>query len=148
VIVKDTDAREDMRAALREAREHYRSSPVVIGVQDTEQECWLITGFDPADAEKSRMDDICRGDFPPGVGFDPRGCSERLTATKKDTEKLSPKRVLNYLVGGDRDRAYRGLHADNHATLKDRGKGNGLSDFLEDLEQRLVRGVFGVVVQS
>jgi hypothetical protein len=115
-------------------------------MQHTELECWLIAAFEPRSAdESSRLAEICRGDEP-GVGFDPRPQSEKLTATKRDHEKLSPKRVLRYLTADDRSRGLEGLKRESHPLLKVRGKGNGLSDFLTDLERRLVQVVFGVRV--
>jgi hypothetical protein len=148
VIVKDTDNQDDVREVLREARNQYRESDVVIGMQHTELECWLIAAFDPQSAdEQSRLDEICRGDGP-GVGFDPRPQSERLTATKREYEKLSPKRVLRHLIGNDRSRRLDGLSRSCHQLLKDRGRGNGLADFLSDLEWRLVAAAFGERVEN
>ncbi len=144
VIVKDTDAQDDAREALQEARARYPD--VVIGMQHTELECWLIAGFDPQSADETiRLAEICRGEKP-GVGFDPRERSEALTATKRENEKLSPKRVLNHLTCGERSRAMQGLTHTEHHRLKDRGKQNGLADFLNDLELRLVRVLFNVHV--
>ncbi len=148
VLVKDTDAQDEVREALQDARDQYRDSPVVIGMQHTELECWLIAAFDPQSAdEQSRLTEICRGDGP-GVGFDPRPHSERLTATKREQEKLSPKRVLRHLIGDDRSRQLEGLQQTWHQLLKTRGTGNGLADFLSDIERRLVAVVFAVRVDG
>lgn len=153
VIVKDTEADDDTRAALEQARLRYQSERLVIGVLHTELECWLLAGFDPEDdGERERFADVCRGEFPPGVGFNPCEKSHQLTATKKEDQKNSPKRVLRQLTGeqqpndGDqltaRSRAC--LHRSRHAVLADRGTENGLADFLRDIERRLVFSVFGV----
>jgi hypothetical protein len=147
VVVKDTDAQEDVREALQESRTRYQKS-AVIGMQHTEFECWLIAAFEPQSVdETARLAEICRGDGP-GVGFDPRLQSERLTATKRDQEKLSPKRVLRHLTRDDRSRGLDGLRGAAHQMLMDRGIGNGLADFLSDLERNLVRVVFGVQTTS
>lgn len=123
---------------------HYPN--VVVGMQHTELECWLLAGFDPqSEVEKARLDEICRGDDP-GIGFDPRVLSKNLTATGPDDKKLSSKRVLRHLIGDNKSRAMDGLHHAKHKMLKSRGKGNGLAYFLEDIEQRLVRDVFNVRV--
>ncbi len=147
VIVKDTDndqARADQLRAVRALLEA-KKLLAVLGVQHTELECWLLCGFDPeTDAERQRLTEVCRGEFPPGVGFNPCEKSHQLTATKKDQDKLSPKRVLNHLTNGDPTRAITGLHRDRHAVLKARGTENGLAEFLRDIEQRLIFGVFGV----
>lgn len=149
VIVRDTDAEVGRRDQLRDVRQLVAKAkmPVAIGIQHPEQECWLIAGFDPAnDSETERLDQLRRDDYPkgPGIGFDPRSRSHDLTATKKDQEKLSPKRVLNHLTAGDRERALQGLHCGNHATLTQRGEHNGLADFLHDVRHQLIRRVFGV----
>jgi hypothetical protein len=144
VIVKDTDASNDARDAIQEARAKYPD--VVIGMQHTELECWLIAAFEPRSAdETTRLNEMCRGEKQ-GVGFDPRARSEALTATKRDQEKLSPKRVLNYLTNNDWPRAIDGLNQTSHQLLKERGKQNGLADFLADLEGRLIRVLFNVLV--
>jgi hypothetical protein len=140
VVLKDTDAKDDARQAIQEARNQFPA--IVVGMLHTEMECWLIAAFEPlSETETARLADICRGDGP-GVGFDPRSRSEELTATKREHEKLSPKRVLRFLAAGDRSRELNGLAREFHSRLKDRGKGNGLAEFLSDLEMRLVRSAF------
>jgi hypothetical protein len=146
VIVRDTDADAGRRDQLQEVRQLVAKMPVVIGVQHTEQECWLISAFVPqGDVEEERLRDMDRGDLP-GCGFNPCLRSHDLTATKADHDgiKLSPKRVLRHLTAGDRSRAMDGLHRDNHGTLLERGEHNGLADFLGDIRERLIRVVFGV----
>ncbi len=147
VIVKDTDndtARADQLNDVRALLE-VKQLPAVLGVQHTELECWLLAGFQPGDdSERNRLAEVCRGDFPPGVGFNPCEKSHQLTATKKDQDKLSPKRVLNHLTNSDPARAITGLHRNHHAVLAARGTENGLADFLLDIEKRLIFGVFGV----
>lgn len=146
IFVKDTDADEECRNALRNLRARYDTESLVIGYQHTELECWLIAAFEPTDDdEKQRLRDMDAGELP-GCGFNPCLRSHDLTATKADHDeiKLSPKRVLRYLTSGDRSRAIGGLHRDNHATLTQRGEHNGLADFLKDIRERLIRVVFGV----
>ncbi len=114
--------------------------PAVLGIQHTEQECWLLAGFDhESDDEKQRLAKVCQE-----IGFSPCEQSQGLIATGKDHEKNSPKRVLKHLTNGDRTRELQGLHRDRHAVLKVRGSENGLAEFLRDIEQRLIFGVFGV----
>lgn len=127
----------------------YQGESLIVGIQHTENECWLISGFDPdTNEERERLTQLQRDDYPKGsgIGFDPRPCSERLTATGKDNEKLGPKRVLRHLTGDDQNRRQKGLHRDRHTILKSRGGGNGLTDFFRDIEQRLIPSVFGVRV--
>lgn len=157
VIVKDTEADETAREVLKQARTRYASERLIVGMLHTELECWLLAGFDPEDeGERDRFAAVCKGDFPPGVGFDPCVKSHDLTATKKEDEKNSPKRVLRHLTGeqqpnsGDhltpRSRAC--LHRNQHAVLKARGTENGLRDFLRDIERRLILNLFGVRVAA
>jgi hypothetical protein len=146
VIVKDTDADEECRDAIRNLRVLYEAERLVIGYQHAELECWLIAAFEPTDGhERQRLRDMDHGELP-GCGFNPCLRSHDLTNTGPDHDgiKLSPKRVLRYLTAGDRSRALHGLHRDNHATLIQRGEHNGLADFLGDIRSRLIRGVFGV----
>jgi len=142
VVVKDTDAKEESRVALLEARTQYDADNIVVGMQHTELECWLIAAFEPeSQEEQTRLSTLLRGELP-GIGFDPRNRSEELTATKKDTEKLSPKRVLDHLTLKDFYRSVTGLSRHFHARLKERGSRNGLADFLSDVEWRLLKSLF------
>lgn len=146
VLVKDTDADEECRDALVALRERYAEEEIVIGIEHTELECWLVSAFVPQDDdERQRLRDMDGGELP-GCGFNPCLRSHDLTATKADHDgiKLSPKRVLRYLTAGHRPRVMRDLHRDNHGTLVARGEHNGLADFLGDIRTRLIRVMFGV----
>ena len=77
------------------------------------------------------------------VVVDPRFQSDELTASKNDQAKRSPKRVLAALTGGDHDRERRCWRETPLGTLRDRGKHNGLADYLEEVERRLVPLISG-----
>lgn len=152
VIVKDTDNDDARCGELRQVAPLVAKMPVVLGIQHTEQECWLLAGFHPESAEETdRLGEI-QGGWPPGVGFNPCEKSHQLTATKKEQEKLSPKRVLRHLTGEAKPnsgpdltpRAKSCLHRDRHAAMRQHGTQNGAADFLRDIEQQLVRTLFNI----
>jgi hypothetical protein len=166
VIVKDTDNDDARRDTLRNLASliETRYRHVTLGVVHTELECWLLAGFVPQDdRERERLAEVCRGEFPPGVGFNPCLESHKLTAGGRraagegsENAKLNPKRVLRYLTDEDKPndgdhltpRSRACLHFNRHAILAARGSENGLADFLRDIEQRFIFGVFGVRVTT
>jgi hypothetical protein len=131
LLIRDSDTDQRRRTGLCQARQHRRwPFAVIIGVARTKSECWLLAAFDPCnDAEKERLAAL-RAE----LGFDPRTRSEELTA-KGDKDKRSAKRVLAELCRGDEER---GLPSVSLKTLKERGQGNGLADYLGELESRYV----------
>jgi hypothetical protein len=102
-------------------------------VAHTKRECWVIAAYEPADADELRLLDGVRQE----VGFDPRLRSHELTA-KHDGDKLSAKRVLAVLTNGSREREAVALRAIAIDPLRERGRDNGLSDFLTELSDRLL----------
>ena len=65
-------------------------------------------------------------------------CSQRLTACKNDRAKKSPKRVLAALMANDGERQKAcWLNTELHV-LDERGRENGLADYLTEIRQRLV----------
>jgi hypothetical protein len=140
IFLRDTDNDVEKRKGLEAAREAVPRStqiPVVIGIADTKRECWHIAGFHPEDdQERQWLDELNQE-----LGGDPCSRSEELTA-KHDHDINSAKRVLKKLTGGDRE--LRCLIALSLEDLKQRGKNNGLADFLTELRQHLLP-LFGAV---
>lgn len=134
VLVCDTDGREELRRGLEQARD---ASPlfevVVLAVAHTKRECWVLAGFDPhSEDEEEALAGIRRE-----LGFDPRLRAESLTATEPQAPR-NAKRVLNRLTGGNPDREQECWTATDLATLRERGRLTGLSDFLDEVRKRLV----------
>jgi hypothetical protein len=134
LLVRDSDRDLSRGGSAAAARDALASkTPVVIGVAHTKRECWVLAAFEPVTPDEERLLDELR----PELGFDPRLNSHRLTA-KHDGDKLSAKRVLAALTGGSRDRERVALQSAPLDIMRDRGRENGLSDFLGELSVRLL----------
>ena len=134
VLLRDGDRDGERIQGLEQARREARfGMPVVIGVANTMRECWVLAGFEPkSDAEQSRLASLRRE-----LGFDPRENAHRLRA-KHRHDKNSPKRVLGVLTEGDVDRETSCWQATDLELLKQRGKDNGLADYLDEVKTHLV----------
>jgi hypothetical protein len=134
LLIRDDDYRASRRRGLEQARhDSHLSSRIVIGLAHTERECWVLAGFDPRnDREWELLAEIRQE-----LGFDPCTQSDQLTAIH-DHDKRSPKRVLNHLVQGDRDRETACWKETPLPILRDRGERTGLSQYLVEVEERLV----------
>jgi len=135
LLIRDDDADPRHRTGLEQARggKHTFRGQIVIGLAHCMRECWVLTGFDPANPEEIALLDKIRSD----LGFDPRTRSEDLTASDK-ADKKSPKRVLDHLTGKNLDRESScWLHASLNL-MRERSRQNGLAEFLDEVEARLV----------
>ena len=141
VLIRDGDKQSgDRYPSLVNARNHaekdyLNGTPIVIGFAHPMKECWVLAGFEPlADSldERTRLDDLRRE-----LGFDPTASPEKLTAID-DTAKKNPKRVLNELCRGNREREERCWRLTELSILKTRGKETGLADYLGEIETKLV----------
>jgi hypothetical protein len=129
----DADDQPKRRLGLEQAREGFdRIFPIIIGVAITERECWHLAGFDPRDDVETRILDEIRSE----IGFHPCLRSQELTA-KRDHHLKSAKRILGLVT---QDNAEREASCLTHAfeILEERGKENGLADFLNEIRERLV----------
>lgn len=136
VMVPDSDCDTDRMKGLQQARDYAREAlPIVVGLAHTKRECWHLCGFEPeSDTERDLLAELGSE-----LGFDVLTRSEELTAKHAaNTDKRSAKRVLSKLCGDDREREARCLTALPLAKLKQRGATNGLADFLQQLESRLL----------
>lgn len=139
VLVRDTDGQEERRHGLEQARtEQPRTEqpwpfPVLLAVAHPKREAWVIAGFEP----RSHGEEVSLAQLRQELGFDPRLQSEALSARKTGALR-DAKRVLNLLIGGDFDREESCLAECPLEHLVERGRLNGLSDYLEEVRTRLV----------
>lgn len=130
VLMRDSDGDWRRKEGLRQALASGTwSFGVVIGVPHTKRECWLLAAFEPCDDRERTLIETARQE----LGFDPRLRSHELTATK-DGSKRSAKRVLEVLSNADVDRQESGIRETPLGTLEERGKENGLSEFLDEIK--------------
>ena len=108
--------------------------PTAIGVPHTKRECWVLSGFEPTDAEaRARFAGL-------GLGFDPTMGSARLTASH-DRDKLSAKRIVDLLMPAGWIRQRRCWAETSLETLRSHGEDNGLRQFV-DAELPRLRALF------
>lgn len=134
LLVRDSDRDESRAASLARARDAVGGGvPIVIGVAHTKRECWVLAAFEPFSDTESELLEGIRKD----LGFDPRLHSHDLTA-KHSHDKLSAKRVLGLLTGGQRERELHALWAIPLDVFVTRGQENGCASFVAEIETRLL----------
>ncbi len=133
ILVRDVDNQPERLRGLEQARsEAAKSITVAIGAANPKRESWVVCGFDPeGDDEYARL----AGERQV-LGFDPRIASQQLTATG-DHDKRSAKRVLTSLTGGNRERERKCWLGTPLAVFDERGKENGLADFVREVRTLL-----------
>jgi hypothetical protein len=133
ILVRDLDQEPRRLTGLRQARDTTPwSFQVVIAAADPKREAWVLAGFDPAEkGEEQRLSELRQE-----LGFDPCTDAHRLTAAD-ELAKRSAKRVLAALVAEDAEREARCLEGAPLAMLRQRGQQSGLSDYLEEVRERL-----------
>ena len=126
VLIRDQDKYPDRRAGLAQARNEGHAVPVVIGIAVLEREAWILSGFDP-DLEDEVEAASLRA-ARKRLGLDPRA---------KSHEIRDPKRALRELTDGDPARERRCWFDTSLPTLRERGRDNGLAEYLDDVAARL-----------
>jgi len=134
LLIRDVDDQGERKHGLEQARAVYASEcTIILGVAIRERESWVVCGFQPSDEkEKQRLATESQS-----LGWNPCLESHRLTAGKDDQALKSPKRVLQVLTGGDRDREAECWRNTSLSMLAERGQHNGLADFLKEVRNRL-----------
>jgi hypothetical protein len=134
VLLRDADKENDRRRGLEQGRSDdrvgFKADRVAIGLAVPTREAWHLVGFEPTTpaefeslkAERDRL------------GFDPTRTPQELT-NRRGKRPIKP--VLERLTGGDPDREQHCLDCDNER-LRERGRDCGLSEFLDELDARVV----------
>lgn len=134
VLSRDTDGLDERRQGFQQARAAFPwPFQVVVAVAHTKRECWILTGFNPRIPQEEEALAGMRRE----LGFDPRLQAENLTAAEPQAPR-NAKRVLDRLLAGNRDREQECWSTGDLETLKERGRLTGLSDFLDEVVERLV----------
>ena len=133
MLVRDSDGDLDRNKGLDQAR---RGSSVrdtiLIGVAHPKREAWVLAGFLPQDdAERNGLKELKRE-----LGFNPIEQSHRLDA-QEPRAKTDIKEVLGKLCEGLDRESMCWQDADLN-TLREKGKQNGLSQFILEVEKILV----------
>lgn len=125
VLIRDQDNQPLRRVGLEQARGEVRDGfPIVVGLAVLMREAWILSGFDPADeAEDARLRAVRQR-----LGLDPRTRSHDVG---------DPKRALHELTAGAPARERRCRFDTPLLTLRERGRDNGLADYLDDVAARL-----------
>lgn len=134
LLIRDDDRQKTRRQGLEQARnEHHGPRRVVIGLAHCKREAWVLAGFVAEnDTEQAGIATLRQE-----LGFDFCNNAQRLTAIHGQ-DKLSAKRVLGLLTGGDADREAACWTKTSIQALRDRGAATGLAAYIGELENILV----------
>ncbi|MGZ8246361.1 hypothetical protein, partial [Methylomagnum sp.] len=121
---------------ITEARKPYIGEQtefqIIIGTADRMREAWVLNGFIPSDqTEQRRLEETSQA-----LGFCPCEDAHRLRSTSD--RNRNPKVVLENLTGGEYSREEQCWKEAPLETLRTKGKHTGLTDYLSEIEQRLV----------
>lgn len=137
VLVWDMDGQaKDRKLGLEQARTEAQKLgqfQIILGRPDRMREAWVLAGFDPQSKEEQDRLNSERQQ----LGFHPCNDAHLLTAAD-ELAKRSAKRVLAVLTDEVWEREAQCWTEAGLATLRARGLGSGLAEFLAEVEQRLV----------
>lgn len=134
LLVRDTDGQEERIRSLEKVRTS-RAWPfaVVLATPHPKRECWVLAGFEPADATEEKVINEVRR----LLGFDPRLTAERLTA-EGQKGKRNAKTVLESLLTPGSAREETCWKETALDLIGQRGDGSRLKAFLDEVEHVLV----------
>ncbi|WP_224372835.1 hypothetical protein [Hyalangium versicolor] len=140
------DQGEARRVGLEQARKEalrMEQRAILLGCPDPMREAWVLAGFIPeTEDEKARLAEVRQE-----LGFSPCEEAHRLGA-KKEHARRSPKRVLDVLTQGERERQARCWTLTSLAILRARGEGSGLQAFLDEVASKLLPLFSGAPVDA
>jgi hypothetical protein len=140
LLIRDLDNQPERREGIGQARsEQINDQPkleIVIGTADRMREAWVLNGFVPVNQEESRILEEIRSQ----LTFDPCEESHKLRSQSKEyPDRIrNPKVLVEQLTADDYSREQQCWEETSLNLLRDRGKQTGLTEYLHEIEQRLV----------
>jgi len=139
-LIRDLDNQPQRRQGITQARSEYNhlknELEIIIGTADRSREAWVLNGFIPSSqGEIKILEDIKHQ-----LKFDPCEDAHKLRANSfEEPDRIrNPKVVLKKLTAGDRLREQKCWEETDLALLRQRGEKTGLSDYLKEIEERLI----------
>ncbi|MBE9053734.1 hypothetical protein IQ243_25700 [Nostocales cyanobacterium LEGE 11386] len=139
LFIRDLDNQPERKEGLEQARsEHINRElklEVVIGAAYPKREAWVLNGFIPSDNEEIILEEIKTQ-----LTFDPCTESHRLRSTsEEEPDRIrNAKVVLGQLTKKDMECEKQCWEDTSLQVLRERGVHTGLTDYLQEIEQRLV----------
>lgn len=103
--------------------------PVVIGFAIPKREAWVLAGFEARSDHENTLLARLAGE----LGFDPTRLPQDLRGGRKDPSPRNPKVTVERLCGNDEQRQQQCWTETPLPILRDRGRGCGLSEYLDEL---------------
>ena len=136
LLIRDSDGVTERTNGLKQGCDAVQlKQPAVIGVAHTKRECWVLSGFDPCNDLETNL----LAEERQFLGFNPVERPHELTAKHDEVnDKRSAKRVLKKLTQANFSREQECWTDTPLATLRARGKSNGLTEYLDEVKEILV----------
>jgi hypothetical protein len=136
IFVRDLDNQRDRKQGIEQVRSAYIDEQprieIVIGAADRMREAWVLNGFVPLnDAEKRLLAQIKTK-----LSFDP--CEKAHQLRDEPGKERNPKLVVKQLTGGEISREQQCWEETDLDILRSRGTKTGLTDYLAEIERRLI----------
>jgi hypothetical protein len=145
IFIRDLDNQPERRQGIEQARaEHEDKLPhveIVIGTADRMREAWVLNGFVPlSSAEKQILEQIQTK-----LSFDPCDEAHRLRSNSfEEPDRIkNPKVVVEQLTEKDIIREQQCWEETDLEIMRSRGNSTGLTDYLNEIEHRLISIVIG-----
>jgi len=140
LFIRDLDKQPERRAGMEQAREEKAdlqpSLQIIIGTADRVREAWVLNGYMPLTPEENRL----LNEITERLSFDPCAEAHRLRSDSfLEPDRLrNPKIVVEMLTGGDYSREQQCWEETSLEILRSKGEHTGLTDYLSEVEQRLI----------
>ncbi len=133
IFIRDLDNQPERREHLEQARSEYNGQlAILIGTADRMREAWVLNGFMPLNSEEEKI----LKEITIELTFDPCLEADRLRSNSSD--ERDPKVVIKKLTDGDFSREQQCWEETSLEILLSRGRSTGLTDYLDEVEQRLI----------
>jgi len=140
VFIRDLDNQPERREGLEQARlQQLNKNPkleIILGTANGKREAWVLNGFIALSEEEERI----LAEIKTELNFDPCLESHRLRSTSnQEPERIrNPKFAIARLTGKDWERECKCWEKTDLQILRDRGGETGLTEYINEIEVRLL----------
>ncbi len=140
LLIRDLDNQPERREGLEEARsqdlDRQPKLEVILGTANRMREAWVLNGFIPVNSQEEQL----LAKIKQQLKFDPCTKSDKLRSTsREDRDRLrNPKVIVEQLTGQEMERERQCWEETSLMILRERGVETGLTDYIREIEERLV----------